>query len=323
MKYNSTPLVLLSEQKPIANQPSSLIEKSALIPVEVAQLRSVEQLTPDEQCDRYQLELQVEQAFYRAGKALAILRQRRLYRSTHKTFEAYCQDRFGFTRRHSDYLIAGAVVVDNLQQTRTIPSQNQLNEQNQPEEIKENPNTIPAPILPTKLEQIKPITSLKPDEQRQIWDKAVVTANGKVPSGRIVKQMVEQLKAKPLALVQADYQVGDIFSLVRLKGKKKKYNGCFCIAVELRNSTIIVDVYDGTLAVRLENLNKIDSLLACQQLPQILRRTRRLCEVGVLDRGADNVLKDLGKHTSLTPVEAGLLSWLENHYGVDEQSSES
>jgi hypothetical protein len=307
MKYNST----------------LLAESSALIPVEVAQLRSLEQLTPDEQRDRYQLELQVEQAFYRAGKALSQLRQRRLYRSTHRTFEAYCQDRFGFTRRYSDYLIAGVVVVDNLQQMRTIPSQTQeLNHPNQ-EEMKENLSTTQAPILPTKLEQIKPLASLKPVDQRQIWDKAVAAANGKVPSGRIVREMVEQLKAKPLVLVQDDCQVGDVFSLVRLKGKKKKYNGCFCIAVEPRDLTIIVDVYDATLTVKPENLNKIDSLLARQQLLQILRRTRRLREVGVLDRGADNVLEDLGKHTSLTPVEEGLLSWLEKYYGVDERSSES
>lgn len=42
--------------------------------------------------------------------------------STYMTFKAYCQDRCGFTNRHSNYLIAGAEVVKNLQQTRTIPS---------------------------------------------------------------------------------------------------------------------------------------------------------------------------------------------------------
>jgi hypothetical protein len=47
---------------------------------------------------------------------------------------------------------------------------------------------------------------------------------------------------------------------------------------------------------------------------------RRLREIDFLDRGADNVLKDLGQHTDLTPVEEGLLSWLEKYYGVDEQT---
>lgn len=128
-----------------------------------------------------------------------------------------------------DYLIAGASVVENLQAMRTTHSQNEFNE---------NLRTIPSQILPTKLEQIKPLASLNPDEQRQVWDKAVETANAKVPSGRTVKGIVRQLH-----------------------------------------------------------------------------------EVGFLDRGGYNVLGDVGKHTYLTPVEEGLLSWLEMYYRVDEQES--
>jgi hypothetical protein len=45
----------------------------------------------------------VERAFFEAGKALAQLRDglgdRRLYRSTHKTFEEYCRDGFGYSRQ--------------------------------------------------------------------------------------------------------------------------------------------------------------------------------------------------------------------------------
>ena len=70
----------------------------------------VDELTEEEERDRLHLERQVERAFYLAGKALASLRSRRLYRSTHKTFEEYCRDRFGYSRRKMDYLIAGAEV---------------------------------------------------------------------------------------------------------------------------------------------------------------------------------------------------------------------
>ena len=59
----------------------------------------VEELTEDEQRDCLYLKCKVERAFYEAGKALQSLRDRRLYRSAHKTFEE-CQDRFGFERRH-------------------------------------------------------------------------------------------------------------------------------------------------------------------------------------------------------------------------------
>lgn len=306
--------------KLVATQSSSMGESSTLIPVEVAQVEILEELTQDEQRDRYRLELGVEQAFYQAGKALAQLRERRLYRSTHKTFEAYCKDRFGFTRRHSDYLIAATSVVKNLQQMRTIHSQNHLDEQHQ---FNRNSRTISSQILPTRLEQIKPLASLKPDEQWQVWDKAVETANGKVPSGRIVKEIVEQLKEKPLVLAQDDWQVSDIFTLVRLEGKDKKYNGCWAIALELTDLTVIVDVHDATLTVKPDNLDKIDSPDVKRQLPQVLQRIRRLREIDFLDRGADNVLEDLGKHTDLTPVEEGLLAWLEKYYQVDERESKS
>nr|WP_322667302.1 hypothetical protein [Dendronalium sp. ChiSLP03b]MDZ8209558.1 hypothetical protein [Dendronalium sp. ChiSLP03b] len=48
---------------------------------------SKDKLTEDEQRDRLHLERKVERAFFEAGKALMELRDRRLYRATHKTFE--------------------------------------------------------------------------------------------------------------------------------------------------------------------------------------------------------------------------------------------
>lgn len=80
-----------------------------------AAVEVVEELTQDQLADRHRLELKVERAFVEAGKALAELRDRRLYRSTHKTFEEYCREPFSFTHRHVNYLIAGSQVVENLQ----------------------------------------------------------------------------------------------------------------------------------------------------------------------------------------------------------------
>ncbi|MHC5748896.1 MAG: hypothetical protein ACYTXT_45115, partial [Nostoc sp.] len=74
----------------------------------------VTELTQEEQTDRLHLERKVERAFFEAGKALTELRDRRLYRSTHKTFEEYCRERFGHSRRQSYLLMDAAVVFDNL-----------------------------------------------------------------------------------------------------------------------------------------------------------------------------------------------------------------
>ncbi|MGL4623135.1 hypothetical protein [Chroococcidiopsis sp.] len=316
MNCNSTPLALVSDREFVATKSSFGDDSNRFAPVEAAS-EEVEPLTPEEQRDRHQLELKVGQAFYQAGKALAQLRSQRLYRSTHRTFEAYSQEKFGFSRRYSDYLIAAACAIENLQQMRTIHSQERLNE---PERFDENNlSTLQARILPTKLEQVKPLTSLKTAQQQwQVWNQAIEAANGKVPSGRIVSEIVAQLKQKPLVLDQDDCQVGDVFTLVGLEGTQKKYNGCFCVATELTDLTVTVDVHDATLSVKLENLNEIASSDDKRQLPQTLRRVRRLREVESLDRGAANVLKDLSRRTNLTPVEEGLLSWIENYYRVTE-----
>lgn len=44
-------------------------------------------------------------AFWAAGKALQIIRDARLYRQTHGTFDAYCDDRWGMNRQYADKLI--------------------------------------------------------------------------------------------------------------------------------------------------------------------------------------------------------------------------
>ena len=59
------------------------------------------ELSYEEECERLHLEQRVERAFYQAGKALEQLHNRKLYRSTHRTFEEYCKDRFGFERSSS------------------------------------------------------------------------------------------------------------------------------------------------------------------------------------------------------------------------------
>ena len=60
----------------------------------------------------------MEKAFYLAGEALKELRDLRLYRDTHRSFEDYCRERFGHSRQKSNYLIAGAEIYQNLTTNR-------------------------------------------------------------------------------------------------------------------------------------------------------------------------------------------------------------
>jgi phage N-6-adenine-methyltransferase len=54
------------------------------------------------------------QTFVDVGLALMEIREARLYRATHKTFEDYCRDRWEWSRVHADRLIKAAEVADIL-----------------------------------------------------------------------------------------------------------------------------------------------------------------------------------------------------------------
>ena len=150
----------------------------------------VDELTEQEKRDRLYLERKVERAFYEAGFALKELRDRRLYRSTHKTFEQYCRERFGFKRRHPYRLIDAALVVDHL--VEMCPDWTQ--------------------ILPTTEYQVRALTSLEPFQQRSVWHQAVDEAGGKVPSGRIVSDIVQRIRER--TVMPNPYRVGEVCSLI-------------------------------------------------------------------------------------------------------------
>jgi hypothetical protein len=103
------------------------------------------ELSYDEQQEREHLERLVERAFYEAGKGLRILRNKRLYCSTHRSFENYCRERFGFERRQPYRLIEAAGVIDNI--------------------VEMCPNW--AQILPTNECQVRPLTKLEPSQQSE------------------------------------------------------------------------------------------------------------------------------------------------------------
>lgn len=263
------------------------------------------ELSDAEALERHRLELRVERAFYEAGSALRELRDKRLYRSTHQTFEEYCRERFGYQRRHSYQLIEAAAVVENL---CANGAQKSL-------------DINGAQVLPTSERQVRALTQLEPAEQIEVWQQAVEAAGNKVPNGRIVKSIVEQLKQKPL-IQAADYcACGDVFTLTLLDGTMRKYNGCWAIASGINDFTIALDVHDTTILVKPENLQPIDDPDARRQLPQVLKRIRQLRDVGLLDRAAYTMLESLGRQTYLTDLEDKFLCFMEDYYKVNSEKS--
>ncbi|WP_375502585.1 hypothetical protein [uncultured Nostoc sp.] len=263
----------------------------------------IPELTEQEISERLHLERKVERAFFEAGKALAQLRDRRLYRSTHRTFEEYCRDRFGYTHCRVNYLIAGSVVFDNIV-AGTNCSQN--------EEI-DKTRLNPSRILPTNEGQVRPLAQLEPQQQVKVWQRAVQEAGGKIPSARIVTDLVQRIMER--TKVPNTYQIGEICQILakdnpELRGK----GGCWGIVNQVNDFSCTVKLWDGEYTVGLQHLKSYNYLPAeCEQMQLISDRITRLRQNENLEEASRAVLKYLGelKRPYLTQVEQKLLSLIE------------
>ena len=109
--------------------------------------------------------------------SLKVLRDKRLYRTTHKTFEEYCQARFGFTRQRIDQRIGFTVLLEGLT-TRVVK-------------------------LPETEYQARPLTKLEtPELQAQAWTQAQVDSGKDQPSNREVAEAVAKVQAELDAATQ-------------------------------------------------------------------------------------------------------------------------
>jgi hypothetical protein len=325
------------------------LELDLFPPTESVQVEVVDDLTPDEERQRLFWERKVERAFYEAGTALKELRDRRLYRSTHKTFEEYCRDRFGYSRRKMDYLISGSEVFENLQtrtigsqsdrdetrtigsqsdgtETRTIGSQSDRDEtitigsQSDRDETitigsqsdRDETITIGSQILPISERQVRPLTQLEPEQQREVWQQAVEAAGGKVPSGRIVKDIVQRIRER--TKIPIPYRVGDVCEiLIKDNPDLRGLGGCWCIVMEVREFSCLVRTWNGEYTVREENLRDLQySPDHRQKMKQLSDRLVALRSLGE-EETVRVILETLGslKRPYLNPWEEKLLEFLE------------
>ncbi len=267
------------------------------------------ELSDDELSDRLHLERKVERAFYEAGRSLAEIRGRRLYRNTHQTFEQYCRERFGFTRTAAFYKIAAAQVVDNLLTNGSLSDETKmLTNGYQNDEM----TTIDVPILPTSERQVRPLTKLEPSQQREAWLRAVQQAGGSVPSGRIVKDIVEQMRERKK--VENPWRVGDVAKIVvkenpELRGKA----GCLAVVTAKGDFSLTVKVWDGEYQVKPQNLKELP--YSTEQQDEVKSLCDRIAKIKVDDeeKPMKDFLKGLGKieRPWLTELEQKVLKIVE------------
>ena len=84
------------------------------------------------------------QTVFDVGSALLEVRDSKLYRSNHSTFEEYCRVRWGMSRPRAYQLIEAATVKGNLSTMVDIPER-----------------------------QTRPLTRLEPEQQKEAWEGAV------------------------------------------------------------------------------------------------------------------------------------------------------
>ncbi|RCJ24034.1 hypothetical protein A6770_28725 [Nostoc minutum NIES-26] len=321
-RKNTTSSASTNPESPNSDITPSEDPASAIIDVPAVK---VPELTEQEQRDRLHLERKVERAFFEAGKALAELRDRRLYRSTHSTFEEYCKDRFGFERRHPYRLIEAAVVVDNLMQMCPIGTQTETDSsdeqeqsvgtQNETDSSKQQMCPSGTQILPTSERQVRPLTKLEPQQQQEVWQRAVQVAGGKVPSARIVTDVVQRIMER--TQVPNTYQIGEVCQILALDNPELRgKGGCWGIVNHVGEFSCTVKTWDGEVTVGVKHLRSFNYLPdECQQMQQICDRINRVYS-SELEESVQKFLESLGrlKRSYLTGLEEKLLSVLESEY---------
>lgn len=105
--------------------------------------------------------------FVEVGEALMAIREQRLYRAAHGTFEEYCRARWGMARRTAYQLMDAAEVVQNVRNC--------------------------AHSLPANEAQARPLAALAtPALQREVWQEVVETAGDHGITAEWVRRAVER-----------------------------------------------------------------------------------------------------------------------------------
>ena len=282
----------------------SSVSSSALATVETEEKAD---LTYDEQQDRLFLERKVEAAFYQAGQALKALKDKKLYRSTHSTFESYCQDRFGFKRRHPYRLIQASEIFDRILEMCPIRTQNESGEISPLD---------PKFILPSSEWQVRSLSRLKPEEQGEAWLKAVQSAEGKAPSGTKVRSIVDQ-HIKERVNPQNPFQIGEVARIIGGNAPElKDKSGQWVVIKAIHEFSCSVKIYQGELVVDINNLIKKDYVEVDRLfLSDLCDRLHLLYSKGIDDAAVafiDRIAKF--RRSYLTDLEEQMLQFIEKFY---------
>ncbi|OKH53237.1 hypothetical protein NIES2101_11665 [Calothrix sp. HK-06] len=112
-------------------------------------------------------------------------------------------------------------------------------------------------ILPTAEGQVRPLTKLEPKELQECWSSAVKVAGGKVPSGKIVKSIVDKIRER--TKIPIPYSEGEACIIISkdnpdLRGK----NGHWCIVTNVHEFSCQVCSLKLTQTYLLSRFNRFN-----------------------------------------------------------------
>ena len=132
-------------------------------------------------------------AFIEVGQALLAIRDGKLYRASHDTFEAYCRERWDFNRNFANKTIRAAKTTAALGTT--------------------------VPILPAREHQVRPLTRLEPATAAAAWERAVENAGGEQPTQRQVEEAVAEIVPPPATPKPPSRRPRTVDGYIRLIGE--------------------------------------------------------------------------------------------------------
>ena len=133
---------------------------------------AIEPISLAESRDLIRLESIVEKGlntFVEVGEALSEIRDKKLYRIEHPTFDAYLDKKWNLSRSRACRIIQAAETV------KVLPTGNK----------------------PQSERQARPLAALPPAQRAEVWEKAVAASPNGQPTAKDVQGVVETMNANP------------------------------------------------------------------------------------------------------------------------------
>lgn len=168
--------------------------------------------------------------FIEVGQALMTIKEKRLYRIGFKTFEDYCVERWAISKPRAYQLIDAANVIIGL-------------------------STI-VDILPQTESQTRPLTSLKPEIQKEVWKEVVETHGENITAAKVqsvvndwkpLNQEIKEVKNEPMFAISTPEEL-----LKKAKEVAKERAEVKRQIIDQKGSTEVVPLEDLELINRMK-----------------------------------------------------------------------